>query len=76
MKTIKGLEEQLSSERDRHRQVEKKVSELNSKLNNLSNEVKSLGKRKVSLAPCNWHEWESGSDSASAEQLPSNNTRK
>ena len=53
-KSLKSLEEKLSSERDCHRKAEKKNSELESELDNLSKEVKSLGKCKASPTPCTW----------------------
>ena len=75
-KSLKALEEKLFSERDRRRKAEARLSELESELNNLKKEVKSLGKRKASPETRTWHEWESDSDSASVEQLLSKNSRK
>ena len=66
----------MFSERDHRRKAEKKNSELKSELDNLSKEVKSLGKHKASPAPRNWREWKSNSDSASVEQMLSKNSRK
>ena len=66
-KSVKALEEKLSSERDCHCKVEMKQSELETELENLQLEVKSLGKCKSSPVSREWCEWESESDSESVE---------
>ena len=75
-KSLKALEEKLSSDRDRCRKVEARLSKLKSELDNLKKEVKLLGKHKASPETCNWCECGSDSDSASVEQSLSKISRK
>ena len=65
-KIIKALEEKLS-EKDHCCKVETIQSELETELENLWKEVKFLGKHKASPVSHEWCEWESDSDSDTAE---------
>ena len=70
-KNAKSLQEQLDSEKERHRKVE-------SELHDLQKEVKGKGKQKETSASTTheWREWESTLDSDIAEQMLSKSSRK
>ena len=71
VKNTKSLQEQLDSEKECHHKAE-------SELHDLRKEVKGKGKQKETSASmsCEWHEWESASDSDISEQMLSKSSRK
>ena len=75
-KSVKALEEKLSYKKDRHHKAESRQSKLETELNNLWKEAKTLGKHKASPVSGEWHEWVSVSDSDTAEHTLSKGSRK
>ena len=71
VKNAKSLQEQIDSKKECHHKAE-------SELHDLRKEVKGKGKQKETSASttCEWHEWESTSDSDIAEQTLSKSLRK
>ena len=75
-KSIKALEEKLSSKKDHHCKAETKQSKLETELDNFQKKLKLLGKCKACPISCKWCEWEFKLDLDTSERPLSKGSRK